>query len=200
MHLKFQLVSMLTAASVLGYAIEAQAQNTQQWLTNSAGQIQADYGSGAINQQQAGRLQQGTARILGQEQQDMARNGGFLTPQQQGQIGQEIHGLNRHLNRDVGRNTGNTGILNGQYYGQQGYPNNGQYYANQGYPPGYGYNQQGVYPNQPAPGSAQWQQWQQLQAMRQQQALQNGQYNQQGYPVNQGQFQHPFFHHWQQQQ
>jgi len=200
MQLKFNLVAMLVAATFLGYALGAQAQNTQQWLTNEASKIQGDYGSGAINQSQAGRLQQGTARILQQQQQDMAQNGGTLTPQQQGQISQEIRGLNSHLNRDLTRNNG--GILNGQYYGQ-GYPNNGQYAGyngyNQGYP-GYGYNTNyGQYQGVPAPGTPQYQQYQNWQAWRQQQLMQNGQVNPQAYPgANQGQFQHPYFHHWHQ--
>jgi hypothetical protein len=199
MQLKSKLVSMLAALSVLGCALAAQAQNTQQWLTREASKVQADYGSGAINQSQAGKLQQQTQSILNQEQQDMVRNGGYLTPQQQGQISQEIRGLNGHLSRDLAKN-GN-GILNGQYYGQQ-YPNpyngqysgqyNGQYNGNSGY--GYGYNSNyGQYGNAPAPGSPQWQNWQ---AWRQQQMLnQNGQVNTQTFP-NQGQFQTPFFHHW----
>jgi hypothetical protein len=196
MHMKLNLVSILTAISVLGMPIAACAQNPQSWLTNEASKIQGDYGSGQINQQQAGRLQQGTQRILTQEQQEMAKNGGFLTPQQQGQLNSEIRGLNSERRRDVQND--NPGAYNNGAYPQQ-YPGNGQYYGNQGGYPVNGYNSNFTpYQGQP-PYGAQNGNWQ-----NNQQILNNGynQYgqpyqNQQGYPQGQpGQsgFSIPFLH------
>jgi hypothetical protein len=204
MQLKFNLVSILMAISLVGWPIGAYAQNAQNWLTNEASKIQADYGSGAINQSQAGRLQQGTARILSEEQQAMARQGGVLTPQQQGQFGSEIRKLNEERRKDVQRDNPDANG-NGGYYPQQ-YPAQGQYYGNQGgyqggYPGGYqggyqgGYNSNfAPYQGQPAPGT-QGQYWQNNPQML------NNQYNQpysqgyQGAAPGQSQFSIPFFHH-----
>ncbi len=64
----------------------AQAQNSQSFLPNVENGIQNDINSGTINSTQAQQLQNKANAIQQQQMQDMARNGGTLTPQQQAQI------------------------------------------------------------------------------------------------------------------
>lgn len=126
----------------------AVAQNVQNWLQNQAGRIQQSYGSGMINQSQAGQLQNREAQIVSQEQRYMQQNGGQLTPQQSQQIGSEIRRLNRHMMGDINKN--NPSLSNGMYSYRGGWPGGawnqygGQYPGSQY---GQGWPNQYNYPN-----------------------------------------------------
>jgi hypothetical protein len=175
--MKSRLISTVLLNLVLGFLStgSAFAQNGQGALVNEASQIQSDYGTGMINQGQAGQLQQREQQIVNQQQSWMAQNGGKLTPQEDRQIHSEVRGLNRHLQRDVSRN--NPGLSN-YYNGWRpqvgtGYPYNGQYP-----PQNYPYNGYSL---------AQYQQWQQFLQTHPGYNPQNvyaGQYNPQNMPNN----------------
>jgi hypothetical protein len=96
------ILASVTTLGLLGFQ-SAWAQNAQTWLTNEENKIQQDAGSGMINSQQAGNLQNRAAQIQQQEQTYLNQNGGTLTPQEGRQIGHEVRGLNRGLSRDVRR-------------------------------------------------------------------------------------------------
>jgi hypothetical protein len=109
----------------------AQAQNGQQFLPNVENGIQNDINSGAINSSQAQQLQNRAASIQQQEMQDMARNGGTLTPQQQAQINRETAKLNKAAHKDLRVDNPNANInpnWRPPYQSQPGY--NGQYNSN----------------------------------------------------------------------
>src|SRR5271163_2374357 len=107
--MRLQLIPVLVA-SLMMIPVAANAQGFLNWAANQAGQIQQDMGTGLINPNQAAGLQNREAQIQAQEQNDLARNGGYLSPLQQRQISSELKGVNRALGRDVSRNNPN-GVL-----------------------------------------------------------------------------------------
>jgi len=132
--MKNRFKSLLVLLPVFGalsiYA--SQAQTPQQFLPNTENNIQNDISSGAINPSQAQQLQNRASQIQNQELQDMSRQGGALTPQQQAQINRETAGLNRRANRDVHMDNPNLNTnWRPQFQPQGGFPNfNGQNNAN----------------------------------------------------------------------
>ncbi len=96
----YKLISMLVAIMFLVPAT-AQAQGVQNWLTNESNKIQQFSNNGLINSGQSSKLQNRNAQIQAQEQQYLNQNGGFLTPQQQQQIGSELRGVNKRLHNDI---------------------------------------------------------------------------------------------------
>jgi hypothetical protein len=145
MMLKIALIPMvvaLSAASVLAVA----AQNQQNREVNDANQIQRDYSSGLINQNQAVKLETRDAQIEAQTQQDMNQNGGKLTNQERGQINSELNGLNRHTGNDLQRDNPNSNF-NPQQAGQ--WQNRNGFNGNFGNPSNMQNSQNtGAYPNQ----------------------------------------------------
>jgi hypothetical protein len=131
-------ITAISALTVLlaSWPAAAKAQNVQNWLQNEAGQIQQGYGSGMINQGQAGRLQNQEAQIVSQDQRYLQQNGGRLTQQESQQIGSELKHLNRHFNGDVRRNNpsaANYGNAGGWY--PRGQNNGSPYSQSNGYYP-----------------------------------------------------------------
>ena len=138
MLIKRSLIPCAVVFAVL-QCTAAGAQNVQGWAANEANKIQQDAASGFVNQGQAAKLENRDAQIQGQVQRDLTQNGGFLTPQQQSQIGSEMRRLNSNVRRDVRKD--NPNLPAG--YTPSGYPPNG--FAPNGFVPN-GYVP-GAYPN-----------------------------------------------------
>ena len=159
------LVAVLTVVSLPKASAQWQPQN---WQAGQQNQINQDANSGLINPNQAANLDRREAQIQAQQQMYRAQNGGYLTPQEQNQVGSELRGVNGNLRRDMAGN-GAMNYANGAYnapaqwqngngYPQQqwrnmgGYPQAGVqnvngYPASNGYMPQNGY-QQGQNPQQ----------------------------------------------------
>jgi len=112
MKLKLAMIPVIVSFSTVSLS-PCFAQGPQNWATNEANKIQQDAASGAINQNQATRLETRDAQIQAQEQQDMNQNGGKLTQQERGQIGSELRNLNQHTGQDIQRDNPNFNNNNG---------------------------------------------------------------------------------------
>lgn len=119
---KLSLVSVLTIVLAGATTTSAQAQGVQNWINNEANKIQQDYSGGAINGTQAAGLQNKVQQIQNQEAIDKSQNGGYLTPQQSQQIGQELQRNNQRTNNAM---YNNNPYASGAY--QQAPYNNGAY-------------------------------------------------------------------------
>lgn len=93
----------LLAISALVAMPGAYAQGLQNWQTNQMNQINQDASAGLINQNQASHLDAREAQIQAQEQMYRSQNGGYLTPQEQGQIKSELSSVGRGFRHDMQR-------------------------------------------------------------------------------------------------
>jgi len=100
MSLKSTTIPMAIALLAISL-LPANSQNLQNWANNDANQIRQDAAKGLINPDQANRLERQDARIQNQAGQEMIQNGGYLTPQEKGQIQSELRNLNQHTNNDI---------------------------------------------------------------------------------------------------
>jgi hypothetical protein len=120
-------------------------------ISKAAVGIQQEAAQGRISSKQAGQIEGRLWQLKSEEQQDMARHGGYLTPQDNHQLWSEIHSIEAGNDFD-GKNwhsSPHRSQLTNSFANQGGYPPpgyNGGY--NNGYNPGYNgaYNNPG-YPN-----------------------------------------------------
>ena len=100
---KFYRNMTALAALMCAWPLAATAQSATNWLTNEENKIQQDASLGTINAGQAASLQQRAGMIQSQEQRDLIKNGGTLTPQENRHFGNELRDLNHGINRDAYR-------------------------------------------------------------------------------------------------
>lgn len=113
----------------------ALAQNIpQDPISRAATQVQQQAAAGQISQKEAGQISGKLWQLKNEEQQDLARHGGILTPQDNQRLWSEIHNIEGNTNFNGNRWQHNP---HRSSYANQGYSGYGNGYNN-GYNGGYG--------------------------------------------------------------
>jgi hypothetical protein len=143
---------VLTVAGTFGCTFwqPTLAQNMQGWQNSEQNSINQAQSYGAINGNQAARLDQQEAAINAQRQQDLMQNGGHLTNGERAQLGSEMQQVNNHMQHDENHDARRRGHHGQWRNGMQGqFPNGMQGQFPNGMRPGY----PGFAPNAYAPNA-----------------------------------------------
>jgi hypothetical protein len=129
------------------------AQNMQGWQNSEQNSINQAQSYGAINGNQAARLDQQEAAINAQRQQDLMQNGGHLTNGERAQLGSEMQQVNNHMQHDENHDARRRGHHGQWRNGMQGqFPNGMQGQYPNGMQGQFPNGMQGQFPNGMRPG------------------------------------------------
>jgi hypothetical protein len=146
---------VLTVAGTFGCTFwqPTLAQNMQGWQNSEQNSINQAQSYGAINGNQAARLDQQEAAINAQRQQDLMQNGGHLTNGERAQLGSEMQQVNNHMQHDENHDARRRGHHGQWRNGMQGqFPNGMQGQYPNGMQGQFPNGMQGQFPNGMRPG------------------------------------------------